>query len=594
MKNRNEIDEKYKADLSLIYKNESEMDEDVENIKKLTIKIEEYKNKVLENSNTLLNVLKLMQDYSVLTDRVIVYTYFKYDLDMTDDSLKEKLDTFEDFRIMCAKKLSFVSIELKKITLKKWNSFKEENNSLEVYDYYIKEIIRGKKHNLKDSDEKFFTNLYPILGSNENAYTILTNADFKASDVIVNGKPEKLTESTYYKFMVNPDRDVRKNAYKNLMEFYKNHKHTIAELYKMNVKENNTLASISKYNNAFEQEMDSNNLKTSIYTNLVEFVKGKISFNKKYISLLKKDLGLEKMYPYDSLYNKHNSREYSYEECIEIASKSLEVLGSDYISKFNKGITSRWIDVYPSEHKNSSQYSISASGVVPFIHLNFNSTFEDINTIVHEMGHSIHKIYSEESNHFIYSDPTTLATETAAIVNEMLLANYILDNSKNKEEQLFIVHHLLSMIRSTIFSQTSLAEFELICHIKDSNYEPLTTESLNELYSNISSNYASDEIEKLEESSYAWMSIPHIFQGGGFYVYKYSLGLMLASGIVYGILNNKDNMKEKYINFLKSGSSKPDYVLFKELGFDINKTKYMENSFKMFEKYLEIYEELLK
>lgn len=285
---------------------------------------------------------------------------------------------------------------------------------------------------------------------------------------------------------------------------------------------------------------------------------------------------------------------YSYEEAIEIARNSLRILGDDYISKFDTGVNSRWIDVYPSEHKNSTQYSINASGVPPFIHLNFNSTFEDISTIVHEMGHSIHKIYSESSNHFVYSDPTILSTETAAIVNELLLANYILDNSKNEEERLFIVHHLLSMIRSTVFSQTCLAEFEMECCIKDSNYEVLTTESLNELYSNISSFYSNGEIEKTEESKYAWMRIPHLFQDGGFYVYKYSLGLLLASGIVYNILNDVDNTKEKYINFLKSGSSKKDSELFKDLGFDITKTEYMENSFKMFERYLNIYEELLK
>ena len=594
MKTIDEIEERYKVDLTLLFKNEEEIKQEKETIKSIKTDLCAYKNKVLESSDNLYNVLTLLESYDRKITKVYVYYFFKSDLDLTDDKTREEFELFDNIRLDDLKDINFVSIELKKITKSLWKKFKVENPKLGVYDYYFKEIIRLKKYKLKDNEERFLTNLYPILGSEENVYDILTNADFKAKDVIVNGKSEKLTGNNYSKFLVSPDRDVRKQAYENMMSFYKEHNHTLSELYKMFVKQNNLFSKLSHFKNSFDSEMINNGLKEEVYLKLIDIVKTKKPFLDRFAIILKKDLGYGELYSYDMLYNKHSNKEYDFLEAVDMCIESLKNLGVEYTSLFKKGIDNRYIDVYPYEHKNSMQYCVTSYGLPPIIHMNYNNTFDDINTLIHEMGHSINSVLTSNNMNYVYGEPSTLVTETAAITNEILLANYVLNTSDDKEEKLFIINHLVNMVRSTIFFQVNIAEFELEAVLKDEQGEILTSEVLNSIWSNTTKNYTSNNViinEELSKSS--WARIPHIFQDGGFYVYKYALGLCLASSIASKILSNDKKFINKYIEFLSNGSSMSDYDMFKKLGLDITKSDYIESAFELFNTYLDKYEELI-
>ena len=594
MKKRDEIEEKYKTDLTIIFKSDKEAFESMEKLKNMVDDLSKYENKVLSSSDTFYKFIKLYEDYSKLMNKVYIYYYFKYDLDLTNTSIKEKLDLLENLRISFAEKLSFINIELSKITLNKWNAFKNENKNLEVYDYYIKDIIRYKKHKLKPVYEKFITKLYPVFGSNESIYEILTNADAKFDSVIVSGKLEELNEGNLRVFLLNKDREVRHNAYMNILKYYESHKYTISELYKRFIKESNTINKLNKFNNTLESEMFESNLSVKIYDNLISFVKSKSEINKRIIRLFKSELGYKEIYPYDMYYTEINANKYSFEDGVKEVSNALSVLGSEYISIFEEGIKNRWIDVYPSLHKNSMQYNIASAGVSPLVHLNYNDSYDDISTLAHEMGHAIHHYLSNKYCETVYADATILATEVASLTNEMLLSNYILKNSKDDKEKLFILNQIMQSIKGVVFNQVLLAEFESICSRLDSEGEILSLDRFTLIYNKLLNEYNGSEINYVKNQEYSWMRIPHLYAGNGFYVYKYAIDFLIASGVAKNIIDGNDEVRSKYLEFLKCGSSKPDVVLFKDLGFDITKNKYMIDAFKLYDEYINMYESLLK
>lgn len=595
MKTRSEIEEKYKYDLLALYKSEEDITKDINKIKEINNSLEKYEGKILDNSDNLFNVMKLNEENGRLYGKLSMYSMLKYDTDTSNEESKKMLDKIIKLGASINEKLCFISIELKKISLSKWNKLKKENTNLNIYDYFFKEIIRQKKHNIKPSDERLLSRISLALNVSEEIRETLANEDFYCKNVLVDGKEEVLTENNYSLFLISKDEFVRKQAYENILEFYKKHNNTFSALYKSFVRENNIYAKLYNYKSTLDLEMDASDFKIDVYNNLIDVVRNNLDLNKRYIETKKKTLNKDNIKPYDLYVNVHEStKKYVYEDAKDIIYNSLDILGKEYKNKLDKCFNERWIDVYTTLNKNSIQYSTGVFDSYPYIHLNYNSDFESVLALAHEIGHSIHKSFSKDSNDYYYFDNTIFIGEIISNVNELLVQNYILENSNTKEEKLFILNNLISHLKSSVFGQTLLAEFEKKCTELDLEDEVLTSNVLNDVYKDLVYSYNGNTVEKDELTKYNWQRIPHFFAGNGFYVYKYATGVSIALAIVEDILNNKNNMKSKYIDLLKKGSSKSDYNLLKELGIDITNKEYLENAMNMFRYYIEKYEELLK
>lgn len=355
------------------------------------------------------------------------------------------------------------------------------------------------------------------------------------------------------------------------------------------MKELSTLAKIYKYDTAIEMSLFGDDVSIDVYNNLIDSVHEKIGYIYEYYNLKKGILGLDKLHLYDiyvpivSEYDK----KYGYEEAKNIIIKVLEVFGDEYVNKVKEGLDSRWIDVYPTKNKRTGGYSGGMYDTYPYILLNYQDKYNDMSTLIHEMGHSMHSYYSRNYNTYQNSEYRIFVAEVASTVNELLLSHYMLEHSNSKEEKLFILNNLMELYRATIYRQTMFAEFEKeISNVID-NDGALTADKLSNMYYDLNKFYFGDNVVVDDYIRYEWERIPHFFYD--FYVYKYATGLSAATMIVNNILSGKDGAVDGYIEFLKCGSRKSPIESLKLAGVDLTKKEVVTSALDEFKNILDMY-----
>ncbi len=590
---RCEIEDKYKWDLTKIYKDEKEWQKDFDDAKEEILKATSYKNSFLINGKKLYEYLKYDEEVSRKLEKIYYYAHLNHDADTLDEKYKVMTNKVSDLFTKYNELSSFVVPEILKLDEKKLASFYEDEKKLEDYRFSIENIYRFKNHTLDEEKEKMLSNLSKCLSNPEETYEALTDSDFEY-DYITDEKGNKIkfNESNYSLFIKSKDRSVRKKAFEMLHNKYKKYIRTITSTYKGEVETNVVLAKIRNYDSAISASLYSDNVSQDIYNNLIKVVNDNMDVLYKYYDLKKEILSLNRLHMYDTYVEIINkvSKKYTFDEAKEIVMEALSVLGDKYIKNLKKAFDEKWIDIYHSKGKRSGAYSSGNFDVNPYVLLNFEGTLDDVSTLAHELGHSMHTYLSCKNNPYQYSSYEIFVAEVASTVNELLLANYMLKSSKNKEEKLAIINHILDLYKATLYRQTMFAEFEKETHKLREKGEVLTSDLLSNMYYDLVKKYFGPNVLCDDLIRYEWARIPHFYYN--FYVYKYATGISAASYIVDGILNNREGALKNYINFLKTGGSMYPLDELKIAGVDLNSKSVVLSAIKTFERYLKEFKDI--
>ena len=580
---RNEIDSKYKWDLSLIYKSIEDFNNDYDIVIDKINNYLKYKNKLKYNANTLLEALKEKDEIVLQLEKLSSYASRISDEDLRNSDnlkLKNKIISLEAKH---AKNISFLVPEILKIGSSKINEYFKEEKELEIYKQYLNDILRYKKHTLSNDKEMIIASASEILMLPYKTFTMLNSTGIKFEDIIHEDKNIPLTVSNYNLYVSSQNRDIRKKAFESLYKSYETLKYTFSENLIGNIKANYFISNNKKYNSPREMSLFNNNIDEIVYDNLIKVTHQNLDKLHKYVSMKKQVLKIDDFHMYDFYVDliKEYDIEYSYEEAVDLVMKALEPLGEEYLNKAKKAFVERWIDVYENVGKRSGAYSSFGYDIPLYILLNYNGKFNSVSTLAHELGHSMHSYYAASNQPYIYHDYSIFLAEIASTVNEVLLNMYMLNKAKDKKEKMSFINNFLDSVKSTIYRQVMFAEFEKTIYELEGNNTTLTEEVISDLYYELNKKYYGNNIIHDEFIKYEWMRIPHFYYG--FYVYQYATGLSIAYYIAKEIYNGNTNFRDKYLNMLASGSSKYPLELLKDLGIDMKNTEVINDIFNSFD-----------
>ena len=591
---RENIDDKYKWDLSKIFKTEKEVTDNIKKSKELTEEVLKYKDHMMDSSKSLEEVTNKYFDLMKILDNLVVYSNMKLHEDMgvpKSQVLVGKIDKLTD---EISEKLAFYTPELLKSDYKEVEKYIKANKNLKTYEFAFKELFREKDHILSLKEEEMMARLGEIFSSPEDTFHMLDDINLKFNNIKdEEGKEVELNNSNYSLYIKSKDRKVREAAFNSMFSSYKDFKDTFASLLKSNVKSNFFISKTRSYKSPLDMSLYADNIDKKLYTSLIEKVKNKLYINHDYMKLRKEVLNLDEVHMYDvyAPLVKNITKEYSYEEAKELVLKALEPLGENYIKDLNNLFNSNIIDVYHNKNKRGGAYSWGSYESLPYVLLNFEGKFNDVSTIAHELGHSMHSFYSHKHEPYHLSGYPIFLAEIASTVNEILLNRYCYEHTDKKEEKLFFLNNLLENFRTTLIRQTMFAEFELKIHELEESGEVLTEELLSNTYLELNKEYFGKETISDDLIKYEWARIPHFYTS--FYVYKYATGISVAAKIVDNILSEKDNALESYIEFLSSGGKDFPLEILKKTEIDIVNDDTIDKALDMYEDTLNKFKALI-
>ena len=581
-KTRDEIDDKYKWDLSQIYSSLEEWNKDFEYVKANGDKYLEFKGK-LNNADNILKYFKFDEEFSKKADSLYMYAALKFDEDTSNSKYQELKGKIEKVLTDLSAKTSFVIPELLKLSKEDFDKFMIEKDELKMYDYEFRNILRMKKHILSDKEEELLASLGKSLNNSEDTASYLRNSDMKFGIIKDSlGNDVELSNTNFSKYIMDSNRDVRKSAFETLYKEYENLKNTFASSYAGKVNTDNVLALRRGFKDAREAALFGSNIDSKVYDNLIKVIHDNLSIMDNYYALKKEVMGLDEVHIYD-IYSSlvpESDKTYTFEEAKKIVLDALSILGDDYISNLNKAFDEKWIDVMPSKGKKGGAYSWGSYTTNPYLLLNFNDKFTDISTLAHELGHSMHSYYSNKNNPYIYHQYKIFVAEVASQVNELILARYLIDHTSDKNEKLAILDSLMELFKGSIVRQTMFAEFEYLTHKKEEEGTILTSEFLSSEYYKLYSLYSGHNMISDKEIRYEWEKIPHFYYD--FYVYQYATGLAAANYIASKIMKGDKEALNNYLKFLTLGGSMDPIDELKVAGVDMNNPKVIEEAMDTF------------
>lgn len=593
-KERKDIELNYKWNLDTLYVSDEAWEEDFKRVKGLSKEVKKHKDQIDKSSATLLKILTLQDELSRITGNIYTYAKMKQDEDTRNSTYQALTDRATGLMVEVEESLSFIVPELLMIDQEKIKKYLDETKELMVYSHYLDNIMRKKKHVLTPREEAILAQTGDISVSPENIYGMLNNADLKFPSIKdENGHDVEITHGNFIPLMENKDRRVRHDAFRTFYDTFFKFKNTFAATLSGNVKKNIFYSRLRNYNSALEASINENNIPTEVYHNLIKTVGDNLSSLHKYVGLRKKALGLDELHMYD-LYTpivKDVDMTIPYEEGKSIVLKGLDKLGDEYVSIVKDGLDSRWVDVYENRGKRSGAYSWGTYDSNPFILLNYQDNLDNVFTLAHELGHSLHSYYSKNNQPFIYGGYSIFLAEVASTTNEALLMDYLLKNVKTKEEELYLLNHYLEQFRGTVYRQTMFAEFELAIHEYVEKGGSLTPDWLCDTYKALNIKYYGSDIIVDDEIAIEWARIPHFYYN--FYVFQYATGFSAATALSQKILAEGDGAIEKYIGFLKSGSSDYPINVLKGAGVDMATPEPVEKALKLFGELVNKMEELI-
>jgi len=596
---RKDVPDKYKWNLAEVYKTTSDWQSDVKSIETNLDKITAYKGKLGQSSELLYKALS--------TYFGLLKTYYKTgtyagNLNNQDISISENEALTQQISSVGTKfseAASFIEPEILSIPKEKIESFFKEKPELKEYSVYIDNIQRLRPHTLTEPEEKILASFGLIAGNQGNVYGIFSDSEMPNPKIkLSTGEEVELSSSQYTRVRTEPNREDRKNVFNSFFNNYGKFKNTYGANLVGKVKKDWVYAKNRKYNSSLEHSLNGDNLPTSVYTTLIEQVNKSLPTLHRFLDLKKKMLGVDTLHYYDLYTSLVDAVElkFTVEEGQQVILDALKPMREQYLATVKKSFNDRWIDFIPTENKRSGAYSDgSAYDVHPYILMNWNDDYESVSTLAHELGHTMHSYYSNKNQSFVNANYATFVAEIASTINETLLNNYMVANAKTKEEKLYLLASYLDLLRTTIFRQTSFAEFELEIHKRVELGEPLTGEDVCNIYYDIVKKYYGHEAGHCIVDpyiQYEWAYIPH-FLGYSYYVFQYSTSLIYATAFAEKIVRDGAPAVDNFYKILNGGNSKYAVELIKDAGIDPLSAEPFEITMKKMNDVMDQMEELI-
>ena len=569
-----------------------------EDYNRLTREVEEfpsYAGKISKDQKAFAEFHLKMDAFELTLDRLYVYANQKLHENL-GNSIYQTLASKADVLMNAySQSVSFASPELLGMEEDTLLSWVEEDARLLPFKRGMEELIRQKKHVLSKEEERILAMAGQVSSAASDAFAMFNNADAKFEPAVDSrGKEYPLSSATYVSYLTKDDPVLRKSAFTNLYALFDRYKNTLSSLFYSNAKQADFYAKARGYKSARAKALFAGNIPESVYDNLIDTIHDRMDLMYRYVGLRKRALKLEDMHMYDIYVPlvTGQDRSIDLQEAKEMVLEGLVPMGEEYLQILKEGFDHRWMDIYPNEGKRSGAYSWGAYGVHPYVLLNFNGTMDDVFTIAHEMGHSIHTYYSNANQPFATSGYKIFVAEVASTCNESLLLHHLLGKSKSRKERMYLITRFLDEFKGTVYRQTMFAEFERDMHALVGQGEALTTELLTSNYYELNKIYFGDQVIIDPEISMEWARIPHFYTP--FYVYQYATGFSAAIALSKKILNEGESAVADYKEFLKGGCSKDPIDLLKIAGVDMSKKESIDLALDYFEELLNEFESLLE
>jgi len=591
---RNEINEKDTWDLSTIFETDQKWEEELALLTEDTKQAASLEGHLLDSAESLLNITERYLDLSRRLEKLYVYAHMKNDQDTRVAKYQEYYAKAMTLYSQLDQVFSFYEPEFMAITEEQYQNFLAEEPKLQPYKHFFDKLLQNKDHVLSQREEELLAGAGEIFGAASETFAILDNADIVFPFVKdEDGNEVQLSHGVYMRLVESKNREVRRGAYEALYSTYEQYQHTYAKTLQTNVKVQNYRAKVRNYKSAREAALAANFVPESVYDNLVSAVRKHLPLLHRYLALRSKILGIPDLKMYD-VYTPLSSVEYSftYEEALKKAEEALAVLGEDYLSRVKRAFSERWIDVYENQGKRSGAYSGGSYDTNAFMLLNWQDNLDNLFTLVHETGHSMHSSYTRETQPYVYGDYSIFLAEIASTTNENILTEKLLQEVQDDATRFAILNNFLDGFRGTVFRQTQFAEFEHAIHQADQNGEVLTSELLNNLYADLNQEYYSLSKEDNPQIQYEWARIPHFYYN--YYVYQYSTGFAAASALAEKIVHGSQEDRDRYIDYLKAGKSDYPLNIMRKAGVDMEKEDYLNDAFAVFERRLDEFEALVE
>ena len=593
-KQRNEIEEKYTWDLSTIFPTDEAFEAELAQVSEEVKKAASLAGHLLDSADSLLTTTEIQLDLMRRIEKLYSYAHMKNDQDTRVAKYQEYqakgMTLYSDF----GQSFAFYEPEFMAITEEQYQAFLAEQPALQQYQHYFDKLLKKKAHILTQREEELLAGAGEIFGAAGETFAILDNADIVFPMVHdEDGNEVQLSHGNYITLVESKNREVRKEAYEALYSVYEQYQHTYAKTLQTNVKVHNYNAKVRKFSSAREAALSADFIPESVYDSLVSAVNKHLPLLQRYIALRAKILGISDLKMYD-MYTPLSETDYkfTYEEALAKSEEVLAILGEDYLSRVQTAFSERWIDVHENQGKRSGAYSGGSYDTNAFMLLNWQDTLDNLFTLVHETGHSMHSSYTRETQPYVYGDYSIFLAEVASTTNENILTEKLLEEVEDDATRFAILNHFLDGFRGTVFRQTQFAEFEHAIHKADQEGQVLTSEFLNELYADLNKKYYGLKKEDNPQIQYEWARIPHFYYD--YYVFQYSTGFSAASALAEKIVHGSQEDKDKYLDYLKAGNSDYPLNVIKKAGVDMEKEDYLNAAFAVFERRLDEFEALVE
>lgn len=561
-----------------LYQTEADFEKELKELEKLVYKYQDYRNKILESSDTLLEFLEFDTEFSKRLEQLFIYAHINNDSDTRDSHYQELYGKVINLNAIYNELTSYVVPELLESDYSLIEKYIEEKEKLKEYERTLKKIFREKAHVLSKEEENIISSYSKLFNMPDEIESILTDSDFTYDDIVVNGKKITLTESNYNNYIRHSDRSVRKSAFLSLYKTYKKFNNTLAAILKNEIELHNINAKVRKYDSSLEASLYSDEIDSKVYHNLIESVHKNLKPLYDYFDFKKDYLKLADFHIYDTYtdLNIKDDEKISFNEAKELILTALKPLGKEYIEDLSKSFTDGWIDSINNKGKRGGAYCTSCYNVHPYVLMSYEESLEDVSTLAHELGHAMHYYYACKYQNYQDYAYSIFVAEVASQVNEILLCRYLLDNTTDKNVKIKIIDNLLGKFKSTIFRQTMFAEFELFMHEYANAGNILTKDVLNDKYYELNKLYYGNNVVVDDEIKYEWSRIPHFYYN--FYVYQYATGFAAAVKIANQIYAGDEQMKNDYLEFLKLGATLNPIESLKVSNIDITSEEVIDDA----------------
>ncbi|MBC1323920.1 oligoendopeptidase F [Listeria welshimeri] len=592
---REEVPEELTWDLTTIFPSDEAFEEAFLDLQKMTEESNQFKGRLAESSQILFEALQFRDKAYDLISNLYVYAHLKMDQDTANAKYQGLYSRAGSLATKLMSALSYYDPEILAMDESVLKQFLNENKDLQLYAHLLEELNLSRPYILSEKEEALLANAGEVLGSSSNTFNTLNNADMKFPSIKdENGEEIEITHGRYGKLLESNDPRVRRDAFFGVYSVYEGLKNTLASTLNGQVKKSNFYAATRGYKSAREAALSSNHIPETVYDALLNSVNTNANLLHRYVKLRKELLGLDELHMYD-LYTPLSddvNLEFTYDEAKELVLEALKPLGEEYQSILKEAFDSRWIDVIENKGKRSGAYSSGSYSTSPYILLNWQDNINNVYTLAHELGHSVHSYYTRKNQPFVYGDYSIFLAEVASTTNENLLTDYLLKKYDDPKVRAYLLNHYLDGFKGTVFRQTQFAEFEHAIHQADQNGTALTADYLTETYFDINKKYYGEDMVYDTEIGYEWSRIPHFYMN--YYVFQYATGFSAASALSAKILLEGQEAVTAYIDFLKAGSSDYPIEVLKKAGVDMTTPDPVNDALKVFEQRLDELEKLVK